>query len=151
MDNISIVLDEVNWTFCPKYKHELNIKKAFLEDALGKLMYIKQNIDKFPKKMADEIIQEFPKVVTQITDLNKEITPEILAEEIRINETYVDKTVLGIFVEEILKKDLPKPVLSPADEENKKNIINNTKIIESTPAYDIESNVTDLFISDNTK
>lgn len=149
MDNISMVLDEENWAFCPRYSHDLTIKKGFLEDALGKLMYIKKNIHKFPEEMANEITQEFPKVVNQLKDLNKQLTPEIREEEKRINDSYIGKTVLGIFVEEILKKDLPKPIISQADEQNEKNNEANTESNEEP--YDVEQNVNNLFISSNEK
>ena len=147
MDNITMNLNETNWTFYPKYSHDLTTKKSFLEDALGKLMYINQNLGKFPPSMAAEITQEFPKVTDQLKTVNAQLTPELIATEQKINDSYVGRAVLGIFVEEIPKSDLPKPILSQADEKN--NTL--TDVPEETidETYDIENNVEDLFISED--
>lgn len=139
----SMDLNETDWVFYPKYASELTHKKNFLENALGKLMYIKKNISDFPPEMSDEIIKEFPRIEDQLKDVNSKLTPEIIMSEKTINDTYTNKAVLGIFIEEILESDLPKPILSESDEKN------NTIVSKADlDTYDIEQNVTDLFISE---
>ena len=140
-------LNETNWTFYPKYSHDLTTKKSFLEDALGKLMYINQNLGKFPPSMVAEITQEFPKVTDQLKAVNAQLTPELIATEQKINDSYVARAVLGIFVEEIPKSDLPKQILSQADEKN--NTITDVPEETTDETYDIENNVEDLFISED--
>jgi len=147
MDNITINLNETNWTFYPKYSHELTTKKSFLEDALGKLMYINQNLSKFPPSMKAEISQEFTKVTNQLNEVNTQLTPELIATEQNINDSYVDRAVLGIFVEEIPKSELPKPILSEADEKNNTLTVIPEETIDEI--YDIENNVENLFISED--
>jgi hypothetical protein len=146
MDNITMDLNETDWVFYPKYSNDLTTKKSFLEDALGKLMYINQNIGKFPPDMVAEITQEFPKVTDQLTAVNDQITPELIATDQKINDSYADRAVLGIFVEEIHRRDLPKPILSPDDEKN--NAITDVSDETIDQKYDIENNVKDLFIED---
>jgi hypothetical protein len=147
LTNTTMNLNEDNWTFYPKYVSEITSKKNFLESTLGKLMYIKQNIAKFPPEMVDEIINEFPKVTDQLKIVNAQITPEIIDIEKKINESYTKKPVLGIFIEEIFEKDLPKPILSKDDEiSTKKNtILESNNDVET---YDINQKLNNLFISE---
>jgi hypothetical protein len=140
-------LNESDWVFYPRYANELTHKKNFLENALGKLMYIKQNTDKFPPDVVEKINIDFPRITEQLTAVNRQITPEIVAEEKKMNALYSNKPVLGIFVEEMLESDLPEPILSKDDELKKKNITNITDT-NTDDTNDVEQSVANLFISD---
>jgi hypothetical protein len=109
MVHIDLELNESNWTFCPKFRHELTIKKKFLEDALSKIIYMKQQTDEpIPNEMAAEINKEYNNIIPALTQVNTDITPEILESEKKINISYRIKPVIGIFVTEINESQLPK-------------------------------------------
>jgi hypothetical protein len=146
-----VSLNESDWVFRIKYASELTHKKNFLADTVNKLMYIKQNIDKFPPDMVEKINEELPKAVIQLNDVSKQLTPEIIAAEEKINESFVDKPVLGIFIEEILEKDLPKPILTKNDEMG--FVKPDTDVVsvsgESIPyTKNIEQDLAELFIKE---
>lgn len=124
--NITLDLDENNWVIYPKFLHEFTHKKDFFEMSLGKVMTMQKNINDFPKEMVPEINKEFHTLIKSLTDVNNQITPEIKELENKINASYEDKVKLGIFVEEITKRDLPKP---------KKHIQKAQLPIINSPAY----------------
>lgn len=110
MINVDLELDESNWTFYPKFQHELTIKKKFLEESLSKIMYMKQQKDdSLPTEMIPEINKEFHNIVTALGNVNSEFTPDITEMEEKINKSYINKPTIGLFVEEITKSQLPKP------------------------------------------
>jgi hypothetical protein len=141
MENVSMMLNESNWMFYPNYSHELSVKKNFLDESHGKLMYINENLSKFPTTMANEITEAIVNVNSQLAEINSQITPEIIDAEKLINISYCDKVVLGIFIEEIHVSELPKPILSQEDDQK-----NNKTISENTSeSSDIGNNVESLF------
>lgn len=117
MINVDLELNEDNWTFYPKFQHELLIKKKFLEDALSKIMAIKQQEHQDQQNPIEldsvEINKEFHKIITSLDITNSEITPEILETEKNINISYKNKPVIGIYVEEVTKNQLPKQKYDP--------------------------------------
>jgi hypothetical protein len=112
LQNITIELNEQNWTLYPKYLCDLSHKKNFLEQAVIKLTNITENRDKFDGDIAD-VEKNLQSAMLELTNVNNQITPEVLAEEIKINNSYSSQIVLAIFTEEIFEKDLPKRVEPP--------------------------------------
>jgi hypothetical protein len=107
--NTDLVLNESNWSFDPVFKHELTIKKSFLEDSLSKITYMKQQKNgELPPEMLPELEKEFRNVVTSLQTISKQITDEIINTEKKINTSYGNKPVLGICLKEITKSQLPK-------------------------------------------
>ena len=139
LDNIIIELDEQNWTFYPKYLCELSHKKNLLENTINKLTNLKEtnpNSDNI-----NDINKTLYNAITELNKVNEEITPEMLADECRINESYSNNVVLGIFTEEINKEDLPKPITRP-DKISKES---DTHTDEKNNTYDLEDRVSKLF------
>ena len=161
LQNITIELNEQNWTFYPKYLCDLSHKKNFLEQAVIKLTNITENRDKFDGDIAD-VEKSLQSAMLELTNVNNQITPEVLAEEIKINNSYSSQMVLGIFTEEIFEKDLPKRVEPPnnknsdeppnnknsdeppnnknSDEKNKSSNFNS-----NNEEYNLEERVSQLF------
>lgn len=109
MVHIDLELNESNWTFYPKFNHELTIKKKFLEDSLSKIMYMqKQTEEPLSEEMLLDLNKEYHNIVNTLSQVNIEITPEILESEQKINSGYQNKPVIGIFVTEINESQLPK-------------------------------------------
>ena len=106
--NTKLELDEENWVFRPVFLHELNHKRIFLEESLTKLFEMKNNMDQLPPEMVDEVNAETADVIKSLSEVNEQITQDVLDIEKNINISYNDKAVLGIFVEEININDLPK-------------------------------------------
>ena len=148
LQNITIELNEQNWTLYPKYLCDLSHKKNFLEQAVIKLTNITENRDKFDGDIAD-VEKNLQSAMLELTNVNNQITPEVLAEEIKINNSYSSQIVLGIFTEEIFEKDLPKRVEppnfnnkdEPPDEKNKSPNSN-----EKNKEYNLEERVSQLFV-----
>jgi hypothetical protein len=114
MVHVDLELNESNWSFYPVFNHELTIKKKFLEESLSKLMHMKQQKENpIPAEMLFEINKEFQNIIEAITQVKKDITPEIIENEKKINAEYANKPGIGIFVEEIIKSQLPKPKYNP--------------------------------------
>ena len=110
MVHTHLALNESNWTFYPVFSHELSIKKKFLEDSLSKILYMKQQTEQpLPPEMLDEVNKEYNNVITTLNQVQRDITPEIIEHEKKINAEYNSKPVIGIFFEEIVKRQLPKP------------------------------------------
>ena len=108
--NTDLVLNESNWSFDPVFKHELTIKKSFLEDSLSKITYMKQQKNgELPPEMLPELEKEFRNVATTLQHVMTQITDEIINTEKKINTSYSNKPVLGICLKEITKSQLPKP------------------------------------------
>ena len=161
LQNITIELNEQNWTFYPKYLCDLSHKKNFLEQAIIKLTNITENSDKFDGDIAD-VEKNLQSAMIELTNVNNQITPEVLAEENKINNSYSSQMVLGIFTEEIFEKDLPKRVEPPnfnnkynqnSDEKNKPPNFNNkdepsnfNNKDEKNKEYNLEERVSQLFI-----
>ena len=161
LQNITIELNEQNWTFYPKYLCDLSHKKNFLEQAIIKLTNITENRDKFDGDIAD-VEKNLQSAMLELTNVNNQITPEVLAEEIKINNTYSSQTVLGIFTEEIFEKDLPKRVEPPnfnnkynknSDEKDEPPNFNNkdeppnfNNKDEKNKEYNLEERVSQLFV-----
>jgi hypothetical protein len=141
--NTEMDLDENNWVLYSKYADPLTVKKVFLEETLSRLMYIKQNIDKFPPEMVEQINMEFPRVIEQLKIVNTALTPEIISAEKAINDTYADKPVIGIFIEEMNESDLPKPKLPDFPKrEIKQTEPDNSQSVESLPSDSSNTAVT---------
>jgi hypothetical protein len=104
-------LDEKNWVFTPKFMHEETKKRVFLQEALGKLMYMMKDPE-IDKSMLPKINEEYKKVLVALAELG-EPSDAIKSLEEQINNTYDSKPRLGIFVEEIHKNKLPKPKPDP--------------------------------------
>lgn len=108
LENTTLQLCEDSWTFKPIYTHELNKKKLFLEETLSKLMDLRQtNKD---TELLIKINKECRKAVDALRSIKSKITPEVLELEERINLEYQSKPRLGIFIEELHKNKLPKPI-----------------------------------------
>ena len=120
LQNITIELNEQNWTFYPKYLCDLSHKKNFLEQAVIKLTNITENSDKFDGDIAD-VEKNLQSAMLELINVNNQITPEVLDEETKINNSYSSKMVLAIFTEEIFEKDLPK-IVEPPNFNNKDNV-----------------------------
>ena len=148
LQNITIELNEQNWTLYPKYLCDLSHKKNFLEQAVIKLTNITENRDKFDGDIAG-VEKNLQSAMLELTNVNNQITPEVLAEEIKINNSYSSQIVLAIFTEEIFEKDLPKRVEppnfnnkdEPPDEKNKPPNFN-----EKNKEYNLEERVSQLFV-----
>ena len=106
--NTKLELDEENWVFKSVFLHELNHKRIFMEESLVKLFEMKNNMDQLPPEMVDEVNAETANIIKTLSDVNEQITQDVLDIEKNINSSYNDKAVLGIFVEEININDLPK-------------------------------------------
>ena len=110
MVHVDLELDETNWTFRPIFKHELTIKKAFLENSLKKIMYIKnQKEEPIAKEMMVDVNNELQNIIKSLEEVKQQLTPEILEQQKNINLEYINKPCIGIFVEEITKMQLPQP------------------------------------------
>lgn len=110
MLHIDLNLNEGNWSFYPVFKHDLTIKKNFCEDSISKIMYMKQQKDEpLPDEIVADLNKELNTLIQTISKINLAITPEILEEEKKINMSYADKPILGIYITEISKDQLPKP------------------------------------------
>ena len=110
MIHIDLDLNENNWSFNPVFKHELTIQKNFYDDSISKIMYMKQQKEEpLPDEMVAKLNEELLNIIQAISKINLDITPEILENEKKINMSYVNKPVLGIYVTEISKDQLPKP------------------------------------------
>jgi hypothetical protein len=107
--NIKLDLDTKNFVFYPKFCHELTIKKEFFETSLGNLLEMKRNKDDIPKETMDEMDKEFHNLINCIADVDKNLSPEIKQMEERMNNSFKDSVKLGIFIDELHKKDLAKP------------------------------------------
>lgn len=108
MINTSLELNENEWSFNPIFKHNSTIKREFLEDALSKFIYLKKE----DKTLTDSSVKEYN---TKIQDISKKLsevmkdTPtDSLEIEKSINIKYQHKPVIGIYVDEITKDQLPK-------------------------------------------
>jgi len=108
MVHVDLELNERDWVFYPKFNHELSIKKKFLEDSLTRILYMKEQKESFPKEMTSELDTEFQKIILMLEQVKNDLTPEILETEKNINMLYENKPVIGIFVDEITKTQLPK-------------------------------------------
>lgn len=108
--NTKLELDENMWMFRPVFLHELSHKKIFLQDTLTKLFEIKNNKDQFPPEMVNEVNVEIANVLKLTSDVNAQLTQDILDIEEEINESYENKPKLGIFIEEIHTSSLPKNI-----------------------------------------
>ena len=144
LQNITIELNEQNWTFYPKYLCDLSHKKNFLEQAIIKLTNITENRDKFDGDIAD-VEKNLQSAIFELTNVNNQITPEVLDEETKINNSYSSQMVLGIFTEEIFEKDLPKRV-EPPNFNNKDKPSNFNNKDEKNKEYNLEERVSQLFI-----
>jgi hypothetical protein len=102
-----LCLDEENWVFTPQFMHEDTKKRVFLQEALGKLMYMMKD-PAIDNSMLIKINEEYKKVLLALAQLG-EPSEEIKSLEEQINKTYASKPRLGIFVEEIHRNQLPKP------------------------------------------
>jgi hypothetical protein len=110
MLHIDLKLNESNWSFYPVFKHDLTIKKNFCEDSISKIIYMKQQKEEsLSDEMMDDLNKELNNIIQSMSKINLAITPEILDEEKNINMSYVNKPILGIYVTEISKDQLPKP------------------------------------------
>lgn len=108
--NTDLILNENNWSFDPIFKHDLTIKKIFLEESLSKITYIQQqkNEDLTPNMI--KLKNEYHDIVSELHTVNTQITHETITTEKNINTSYHNnKPVLGICVKEITKSQLPKP------------------------------------------
>ena len=161
--NTIMELNEDDWVLYSKYANPLTTKKIFLEDTLSRLTYIKQHIDKFPPDMVEQINMEFPRVIEQLKLVSAALTPEIVAEEKAINDTYLNKPVLGIFVEEINESELPPQNMASSNTTALNNTLqnnqeNNTqekntqekntqeKNTQEKNTYNIETKTAELFL-----
>ena len=157
LQNITIELNEQNWTLYPKYLCDLSHKKNFLEQAVIKLTNITENRDKFDGDIAG-VEKNLQSAMLELTNVNNQITPEVLAEEIKINNSYSSQIVLAIFTEEIFEKDLPKRVEppnfntkdEPPNEKNKSPNFNTkdepSNFNEKNKEYNLEERVSQLFV-----
>ena len=109
MSNIILELNETDWSFTPVFSHDLSIKKKVLEETLNKIMYMKQNKD---NTLTDaemlELNKQYNTVISEISKVQMQLTPEILELENQININMLYKPIIGIFVEEINEDQLPK-------------------------------------------
>ena len=120
--NTALELNEQEWSFQPTYKHSENIKKEYLQNTLGKLVEMRNNINTLPKETQDHVNKDYLNVMTQLSNIK--ISQEMENEEKQINDEYASKTKLVIVVDEMLKKDLPKP---PKNEGAKLAPVSNTQ------------------------
>lgn len=122
--NTKLELDENNWVFRPKFLHELSHKKLFLEESLAKLMDMKTNTSDYD---INAINKETANMITELVGTQRQITNEIIELEEKINNSYSNKVVLGIMIEEIHKDDMPNPDLNtdmPKLESSNKELTN---------------------------
>jgi hypothetical protein len=108
MINTFLELNETNWSLSPIFNTDLTIKKKILEDTLSKIMAMKQNGCNYNPNDLDEMNIQLENVINKLTDVNNAITPDILDTEIKINNSYIKKPFIGIFVEELTQNELPK-------------------------------------------
>lgn len=107
MSNIILELNETDWSFTPIYSHDLSIKKKVLEETLNKIMYMRQNKD-INSNDLPELNKQYTDIIGEISKVHEQLTPDILELENQINNSMLSKPIIGIFVEEITKNQLPK-------------------------------------------
>lgn len=105
-----------NWSFQPKFYHEVSLKIKFLEETLGRVVYIKQHTSEFPKNIVDDAHVEYVNIVNTLIATKKDNTAEIQAVEKKINDEFSKRAYLGIFITELSVDDLPKPIMSEKED-----------------------------------
>lgn len=108
MGNIILELNETDWSFTPIYSHDLSIKKKVLEETLNRIIYMRQNNDSNSNDEMLELNKQYTNIISEISKVQEQLTPEILELENQINNDMLSKPIIGIFVEEITKNQLPK-------------------------------------------
>jgi hypothetical protein len=119
-------LDKEHWTFNPVYAHKNTAKKIVLEYQLGDILYKREEMAGKPDELK-KIASEYDKVIKQIMEINKLITPEIIEREKKVNEEYATRPRLGIVVEEIHKNEMPKQKIRTNN--------NNLPVVSTKSAY----------------
>jgi hypothetical protein len=109
-------LSQENWSFRPQFFHEVSLKKRLLEETLGRIMYMRQNSSEVSAEMLAEANAEHDNVVNTLIALNKEHTADIKDTEAKINADFAGRARLQVFVTELHKNDLPKPITNEADD-----------------------------------
>ena len=107
--NLSIDLDESNWCFYLKYKHDIKYKKDMLTIKLHNINEAISRKENFKESDLDILKKEFESTITEITEINKQYTDEVQKQEYDINEKYNNKTKLRIVITEIPSDKLPTP------------------------------------------
>jgi hypothetical protein len=126
--NLKVQLDEENWVFYLQFYHEITHKKEFYENVLQTTLQARKQYNTLDEEQKQLLNEEFTKSVFQLKEIKTKITPEIKQEEIDTNELYKTRVKLGIFIEDLDKKDLPKP---PAPLKNK-NMLSNLPSVSDT-------------------
>jgi hypothetical protein len=143
MKHVHIELNETNWTLCPKYIDPAIQYKEDLEIALGKMMYVQKNLDKFSPDVAKKLMEQYPKLIDELAKDSSKPGIDIYNNDKTLNNGFLERSVIHIRVEEMLEKDLPKQI-RPEDVEKIIDIgEKNNDICEES--YDIEDNVGKLF------
>lgn len=120
--NTIVVLDDSDWSFSIRYKHNLAQQKQLLEENLGKLLYIRNHPNDYSESVVSQARKEFGGLVTAVTKITEEYTDEIKDTEQKINDDFSTRSKMIIVIEEMHKDDLPKPILKPSDDVNVNNM-----------------------------
>lgn len=128
LSNLKVKLDEENWVFYLQYYHTLTQKKEFYENVLQTTLQAREQYNNLTDEQKQVLNTEFTNSVSQLKEIKTKMTPEIKQEEIDTNELYKTRIKLGIFIEDLDKKDLPKPITPPKN----KNILSNLPSISDT-------------------
>ena len=120
--NLKVELDEENWVFYLQFYHELTHKKEFYKEVLQTALQARSQYSSLDDEKKQLVNKEFTKAVTQLKELETQMTPAIKQEETDTNESYKTRVRLGIFIEDLDKKDLPKPPAPPKNKNMLKNL-----------------------------
>jgi hypothetical protein len=128
ISNFKIKLDEENWVFYLQFYHTLTHKEEFYNSVLQTTVQARKNYNTLTEDQKQLLNKEFVTAVSQLSEIETQITPEIKQEEIDTNELYKTRIKLGIFIEDLDVKDLPKPPACPKN----KNVLCNLPSISDT-------------------
>ncbi len=109
-------VSQTQWAFQPRFYHTATLKIQFLEETLGRIMHIKQNHSDFPANVVKDANDEYKNVVDAIIQAKGELTAASQTEEKKINDDFMTRARLTVFITELHEDDLPKPITS-ADED----------------------------------
>jgi hypothetical protein len=126
--NLKVKLDENNWVFYLEFYHELTHQKEFYKEVLQTTLQAREQYDNLDEEKKQLLNNEFTKSVTKLKEIETQITPKIKQEEIDTNKLYKTRVKLGIFIEDLDEKDLPK---KPELPKNKNMLSNLPSISES--------------------
>lgn len=111
-DNTLLEMNQNTLNMFPRFYQPKTIALNILNQKMGQIIDERTN-----NKFSKEQHLEFTSIVNQINMIKSQITEEEKIEERKNNIQLDNLPILGIFIEEIHKDNLPKPILSKEDED----------------------------------